>query len=118
LRASLLVQAASFLPVVLFPAIPSFFVTRILGSIALSLNAPSYYNYLVSRAPLGRGGTTVSLFDVTLRSGVSLLAAPLAGSLFDLFGPYWLYVIGLGGCLLAWLILLAGAALRPGEAPE
>jgi len=118
LRASMLVQAASFLPVVLFPAIPSFFVTRILGSIALSLNAPAYYNFLVSRAPQDKGGTTVSLFDVTLRNGVSLLAAPLAGSLFDLLGPYWLYVIGLGGCLAAWSILQTTAAPQPEEIPE
>jgi len=47
----------------------------------------------------------VSLFDVTLRNGVSLLAAPLAGYLFDLPGAFWLYPVGLGGCLLAWLIL-------------
>jgi MFS transporter, PPP family, 3-phenylpropionic acid transporter len=105
LRISMLVQAASFLPVVLFPAIPSFFILRIMASIALGLNVPSYYNFLVESAPEGQGGTVVSLFDVTLRSGVSLLAAPLAGLLYDQLGAYWLYVIGMGGCLVAWLIL-------------
>jgi len=109
LRISMLVQAGSFLPVVLFPAIPSFFFLRILASIALSLNVPAYYGYLVESAPAGQGGTVVSLFDVTLRSGVSLLAGPLAGYLFDLLGAYWLYPIGLGGCLLAWFILQAMA---------
>jgi PPP family 3-phenylpropionic acid transporter len=107
LRFSMLVQAGSFLPVVLFPSIPSFFILRIIASIALSFNVPSYYGYLVENAPEGQGGTLVSLFDVTLRSGVSLLAAPLAGILFDQFGPYWLYVIGMGGCLLGWSILQA-----------
>jgi PPP family 3-phenylpropionic acid transporter len=113
LRTSMLVQAAAFLPVVLFPSIPSFFVLRIMASIALSLNVTSYYPYLVESAPEGQGGTVVSLFDVTLRSGVSLLAAPLAGILFDLLGAYWLYPIGLSGGLIAWFILQATARHRP-----
>ena len=65
LKISMLVQAASFLPVVLVPSIPSFFVLRIMASIALSLNVPAYYNYLVESAPEGQGGTVISLFDVT-----------------------------------------------------
>ncbi len=105
LRISIIVQAVSFLPVVLFHSIPGIFLTRILASIALSLNAPSYYNYLVECAPPGQGTTVVSFFDVTLRNGVGLVAAPLAGLLFDLLGPYWLYAIGMGGCLLAWSFL-------------
>jgi len=105
LRIAILVQAVSFLPVVILPSIPSIFLVRILASIALSLNVPSYFNYLNQNAPQGQGGTLVSLFDVTLRSGVGLIAAPLAGLLFDWLGPYWLYVIGLGGCLLAWVIM-------------
>ena len=56
LRISLLAQAASFLPVILFPSIPSFFVLRIMASIAMSLNVPAYYNYLVENAPAGQGG--------------------------------------------------------------
>jgi PPP family 3-phenylpropionic acid transporter len=113
LRISMLIQAAAFLPVVLIPSIPSFFALRIMASIALGFNAPSYYNYLVESAPEGQGGTVVSLFDVTLRSGVSLVAAPLAGFLFDLFGAYWLYPIGFCGCLVAWSILQAMAHSRP-----
>jgi MFS transporter, PPP family, 3-phenylpropionic acid transporter len=111
---SILVQAASFLPIVLVPSIPSFFLVRILASIALSLNVPAYYNYLIENAPQGQGGTTVSLFDATLRSGIGLVAAPLAGLLYDSLGPYWLYAIGLGGCLLAFLIM--GTLARPRSA--
>ena len=114
LKISMLVQAASFLPVVLLPSIPSFFVLRIMASIALSFNVPAYYNYLVESAPEGQGGTVISLFDVTLRSGVSLLAAPLAGFVYDLVGAYWLYPIGLGGCLIAWIILQTMARPQPG----
>jgi MFS family permease len=87
---------------------------RILASIALSLNVPAYYNYLIENAPQGQGGTTVSLFDATLRSGIGLVAAPLAGLLYDSLGPYWLYAIGLGGCLLAFLIM--GTLARPRSA--
>jgi MFS transporter, PPP family, 3-phenylpropionic acid transporter len=102
---SILVQAVSFVPIVVVPSIPSFFLVRILASVALSLNVPAYYNYLIESAPAGQGGTLVSLFDATLRSGIGLLAAPLSGVLYDLLGPYWLYVIGLGGCVLAFGIL-------------
>jgi MFS transporter, PPP family, 3-phenylpropionic acid transporter len=115
LRYSMLVQAASFLPVVLAPTIPSFFILRILASIALSFNVPAYYHFLMESSPAGQGGTVISLFDVTLRSGVSLLAAPLAGFLYDLVGAYWLYLIGLCGCVLAWLIL-QGLARSPTRA--
>jgi PPP family 3-phenylpropionic acid transporter len=108
---SILIQAGSFLPIVLFPSIPSFFLSRILGSIALSMNVPAYYNYLNENAPEGQGGTVVSLFDATLRNGMSLAAAPLAGLLFDLLGPYWLYVVGMAGCLVAFVVL--GALARP-----
>ncbi len=104
LRGSMILQAAAYLPVVLFPSIPSFFLLRILASIALSFNLPAYYHYLVNNAPEGQGSTVISLFDVTLRSGVGLLAAPLAGILFDSLGAYWLYVIGLAGAALGWLI--------------
>jgi PPP family 3-phenylpropionic acid transporter len=114
LKISMLAQAASFLPVVLIPSIPSFFVLRIMASIALSFNVPAYYNYLVESAPEGQGGTVVSLFDVTMRSGVGLLAAPLAGFLYDLVGAYWLYPIGLGGCLIAWTILQTMTRPQPG----
>src|SRR5512142_1069387 len=82
LKFSLLLQAASFVPVVLAPSIPSFFILRILASIALSFNVPAYYHYLVESAPANQGGTVISLFDATLRSGVSLVAAPLAGVLY------------------------------------
>jgi len=112
LKGSMLLQAASFLPVVLVPSIPSFFLLRIMASIALSFNVPAYYHYLVESAPEGQGGTVISLFDVTLRSGAGLLAAPFSGFLYDSVGAYWLYAIGLGGCLIAWLILQAVARPR------
>ena len=122
LRLSLLLQAASFLPVVLVPSIPSFFILRILASIALSFNVPAYYHYLIDSAPENQGGTVISLFDVTLRSGVALIAAPLAGVLFDVWGPYWLYWIGLTGCVIGWLLVQGiarpqkGLELKPDRA--
>lgn len=116
LRAALLLQATAYLPVVLLPSIASIFALRILFSIAFSLLVVSYIQYLVENAPEGQGGTAISLFEVTLHGGVGLLAAPLAGFLFDLLGAYWLYPIGLGGSLLAWSILLATTRPRPAPA--
>lgn len=105
LRFSILLQAIAYLPVVLFPSVLSVFVLRILFSVAFSLNVVSYLTYLVENAPDGQGATVISLFEVTLRGGVGLVSAPLAGVFFDAFGAYGLYTIGMAGGLLAWLIL-------------
>ncbi len=107
-RLAVLLQALAYLPVVLVPSVPSVFVLRILFSVAFSLNVVSYLTYLVENASGGQGATVISLFEVTLRGAVGLVAAPLAGLFFDAFGAYGLYWIGMGGGLLAWLIL--GAA--------
>ncbi len=112
-RFAVLLQALAYLPVALFPAVPSVFVLRVLFSVAFSLNVVSYMTYLVESAPNGQGATIISLFEVTLRSAIGLLTAPLAGLFFDAFGAHDLYWIGMGGCLLAWLIL--GVISRPGE---
>ncbi|MGH8247743.1 MAG: hypothetical protein ACREUU_15085 [Gammaproteobacteria bacterium] len=65
--------------------------------------------YAVEGAPEGQGSTILALYFVTLRGLVILLASPLGGALFDLFGAYWLYVISLGGNFLGWLILRLSA---------
>jgi PPP family 3-phenylpropionic acid transporter len=105
LRFALFLQALAYLPVALFPSVISIFVLRVLFSVAFSLNAVSYLNYLVENAPDGQGATVISLFEVTLRGGIGLLAAPLAGLFFDQFGAHGLYWIGMAGSLLAWFIL-------------
>jgi MFS family permease len=105
LQVSIFIQASPLLPVILFPSIPGIFILRMFASVALSLNVPDYYIFLVEFAPEGQGRMVVSLFDVTFCSGIGLIAAPLAGILFDQIGPNWLYVIGMYGCLVAWLIL-------------
>lgn len=114
LRFAILLQAIAYLPVVLFPAVFSVFVLRILFSVAFSLNVVSYLTYLVENAPDGQGATVISLFEVTLRGGVGLISAPLAGLFFDAFGAHGLYVIGVAGGLLAWLIL--GVTMPRGNA--
>ncbi len=111
LRFALFLQALAYLPVALFPSVISIFVLRVLFSVAFSLNAVSYLNYLVENAPDGQGATVISLFEVTLRGGIGLLAAPLAGLFFDQFGAHGLYWIGMAGSLLAWFIL--GLTARP-----
>lgn len=111
LRFALFLQALAYLPVAFFPSVISIFVLRVLFSVAFSLNAVSYLNYLVENAPDGQGATVISLFEVTLRGGIGLLAAPLAGLFFDQFGAHGLYWIGMAGSLLAWFIL--GLTARP-----
>lgn len=105
LRFAVFLQAIAYAPVVLFPSVVSIFVLRVLFSVAFSLNVVSYLTYLVENAPDGQGATVISLFEVTLRGGVGLMAAPLAGLFFDAFGAHGLYLIGMGGSLLAWAVL-------------
>lgn len=103
---AMLLQGLAILPVVIFPSVASIFLLRLLFAIAFSFLVVAYTTFLVQGAPEGQGSTVISLFEVTLRSGVGLIFAPLAGVLFDLAGGYWLYVTALGGNLLAALILV------------
>jgi MFS family permease len=94
------------------------FLLRALFSISFSLLVVAYMNYLVENAPEGQAATVISLFEVTLRGGVGLVAAPLAGLLFDWAGAYWLYAIGMVGSLLALLILQVVTASARESKPE
>jgi MFS family permease len=56
-----------------------------------------------------RGATTMmALYTVTLPALTQMVSGPFSGLIFDRFGAYWLYAIGLVGSLLAWVVLSLG----------
>ena len=105
LRSALLFQAAGMVAVVAIPSVASIIVFRAMQGILFSLMTVSLVSYIVESVPQEQSTTTLSLYEVTLHGLVIIMAAPLNGIFFDLLGAYWLYVIGLSGTLLGWLIL-------------
>jgi PPP family 3-phenylpropionic acid transporter len=103
---AMFLQGVAILPVVFFPRVESFFILKLLFSMAFAFLVVSYTTFLMQDAPEGQGSTVISLFEVTLRNGVSLVCAPLAGVLFDSIGVHWLYVIAMGGNLLGAAVLV------------
>jgi len=105
LRAALMLQALGMVSIVIFPSVASIVIFRAMQGCSFSLLTVALVSYIVEGAPHGQDVTALSLYDVTLRGFVILVAAPLSGILFDRVGAYWLYAIALAGNLLGWLIL-------------
>lgn len=97
--------AFSFIFVVASPTLASFFVFRLVGGIAYSFMVISFTVFIVERAPAQQSATLLAFYTITVAGVTSMLFSPLIGFLFDEVGAYWLYVIALGGCLLAAAIL-------------
>jgi MFS transporter, PPP family, 3-phenylpropionic acid transporter len=91
--------------IVIHPSITTFFVYRFVNAIAFSMNAVSCTYFVVERAPAKQIATILALFSVTISSIISMIASPISGKLFDLVGPYWLYVNALVGYCIAVLIV-------------
>jgi MFS transporter, PPP family, 3-phenylpropionic acid transporter len=102
---SMLLKMVGLAFTLIHPSIASIFAARTLGGIHFSMYSVASIAYTVEGAPEGQGSTILALYFVTLRGLVILFAAPLGGALFDLFGAYWLYAVGLSGNFLGWLIL-------------
>ncbi|HBX68276.1 MAG TPA: hypothetical protein DEH25_02510 [Chloroflexi bacterium] len=99
-----LIYIVMFGIVALFPAIPAILFSAALGGITFSFYSVGIVVFLSERAPLGQTATILAIFTSTLRGLISLISGPLAGLVFDLFGAYWLYVMAIGGSLLAGII--------------
>jgi len=59
----------------------------------------------VERAPSGQSTTVLALFGTTANALVTIVVSPFMGYLFDLVGPYWLYVIAFAGFASGALIM-------------
>jgi len=93
--------------VLLFPTIVTIMIVRFIGGIAFSFTTIGSVVLISSRTEQSETGTVLALFTVTLNGLVNVLAAPVAGAIFDAIGTRWLYafaVIGYAiGVLSLWL---------------
>ncbi len=97
--------AFSFIFVVAYPALVSFFFFRLVGGIAYSFMVVSFTVFIVERAPAQQSATLLAFYTITVAGFTSMVFSPLIGYLFDAVGTYWLYVIAMVGCLAGALIL-------------
>jgi MFS transporter, PPP family, 3-phenylpropionic acid transporter len=100
----LLLQRAA---VLLFPTIAAIMIVRFIGGVSFSFMTIASVFLISSRTDPGETGTVLAIYTVTLAGLVSVLAAPISGTIFDAIGARWLYafsLLGYGiGFLSMWL---------------
>ncbi|GIL15880.1 MAG: MFS transporter [Chloroflexota bacterium] len=104
---SFLLTGAPLLLVVLFPQVWAILTTRAIFGVAYSLFVIALVKYVTEHASAAQTATMLALFTVTLSALIQILAAPLAGIVFDAFGAYWLYALAVVGNLGAAALLFA-----------
>jgi len=112
-RLAFWLTALSFIFVVVQPTLLSFFLFRFVGGIAYSFMVVSFTVFIVERAPAQQSATLLAFYTITVAGVTGMVFSPLIGFLFDQIGVYWLYVIAMGGCTLAALILQLSVKKRP-----
>lgn len=109
--------AACFPPIVVYPALASFFLFHLVSGIAYSFMVVSFTVFIVERAPAQQNATLLAFYTITVASLTNMVFSPLIGFIFDKAGAYWLFVIALGGCTLAALIMQAMVRKQPARLP-
>jgi PPP family 3-phenylpropionic acid transporter len=91
--------------VLLFPAIATIMIVRFIGGISFSFTTIGSVFLISSRTNANETGTVLAIYTVTLSGLVSVLAAPVMGSLFDAIGARWLYAFASAGYAMGLLSL-------------
>jgi MFS family permease len=104
LGVTMLFYAISNAFVVLYPSVVTIMASVALGGVGFSFYSVGIIVFLSERAPLGQTATILAIFTSTLRGLILMAAGPVAGLIFDLAGAYWLFLLGMGGSLLGWLV--------------
>jgi PPP family 3-phenylpropionic acid transporter len=91
--------------IVIYPAVSTFLIAGVLNGLAFSFFNVALVVFIDERAPLGQTATVLALFTSTLRGLIQILASPLSGVTYDVFGAYWLYVVTVIGSLFGWFVL-------------
>lgn len=107
-----LIYMLGFSIIVIHPAVPTFLIYRAIGGVGLGFYLTSFTNFIARRAPGQQTATVLAFYSVTFAGVINLLASMLSGWVFDLVGPYWLYVMALGGYSLAFLIMFIGVGRK------
>ena len=91
--------------VLLIPAIATIMIVRFIGGIAFSFLTIASVFLISSRTDPRETGTVLAIYTVTLNGLVNLMAAPVAGVLFDTIGARWLYAFAVAGYTVGLLSL-------------
>jgi PPP family 3-phenylpropionic acid transporter len=89
--------------VLLFPAIATIMIVRFIGGVSFSFMTIGSVFLVSSRTDPGETGTVLAIYTVTLAGLVSMLAAPVSGTIFDAVGPRWLYAFAVLGYAIGFL---------------
>ena len=87
------------------PFIATIMIVRFLGGVAFSFYTITFIGLISSRTEASETGTVLALFSITIAGLVSIIAAPVAGTLFDALGARWLYGLSAGGYVIGVLCL-------------
>ena len=105
LRMSFLLYAVCALSVVIAPTIPVILFSHVIDGVAYSFFAVALVLFIGEVAPDRQVTMMMAVFTVTLPALIRMVSAPVGGWVFDVRGAYALYVIGLIGSALGWLIV-------------
>lgn len=86
--------------VFLLPFIPTILTIRFVGGVAFSFYTIAFVNLISTQTDPSETGTVLALYTVTIGGLVNMIAAPVAGTIFDAIGAHWLYLLSAGGYLI------------------
>jgi PPP family 3-phenylpropionic acid transporter len=107
LRVSFLLYVVTALSVVIAPTVPVILFSHVIDGVAYSFFAVASVLFIAEVAPQRQVTTMMAIFTVTLPSIVRIISGPVSGWVFDTRGAYALYVIGVIGSAVGWLIMKA-----------
>lgn len=93
------------LMVYFFPSAAMIIITRILAGVSFSFYTIAGIRYMSDLLPDEHRGTVIALYTVTLVNIINIIATPLTGMAYDLFGAPWMYVLAAIGYLIGWFCL-------------
>jgi PPP family 3-phenylpropionic acid transporter len=89
--------------VLLFPTIATIMIVRFIGGVSFSFMTIASVFLISNRTDPGETGTVLAIYTVTLAGLVSVLAAPVSGTIFDVIGARWLYAFSVLGYIIGFL---------------
>lgn len=85
------------LTVLMFPSITTIMIVRFIGGVAFSFYTISFVQLISTQTDASETGTVLALYTVTIAGLVNIIAAPIAGAIFDAIGARWLYLLAACG---------------------
>lgn len=105
LRASFFFEVVRLSVALIAPSVPMLLLMRAVGGVTFSWYVVAVLGFIYDVTPATQVTTTLALFNVTLPAFIRITAAPVSGVIFDQLGAPWLYLMGVIGSGVAWLIM-------------